>query len=187
MTTVLDEGLLGAFEEALRDAGARITDVWAPGLTDAEMDALTAPFALRLPEEARCWWRWHNGVIAGAQPPDWDLLPRRSLLDLATTLENFRGSRASRVVLYDGGDYWLEPLTDLPLIFFACDGPSGEPVPVHTQQDVEDPIRALPSIGELVARWTRLIRDGAFQTDDHGHWTWSFERIPEDVRRLGIY
>ena len=33
----------------------------APGLTDQQIDTLTAPYGIDLPEEARVWWRWHNG------------------------------------------------------------------------------------------------------------------------------
>ena len=33
-----------------------------PGLTDAEMDALTEPLGIVLPEEARVWWGWHDGT-----------------------------------------------------------------------------------------------------------------------------
>ncbi len=36
-----------------------------PGLSDAEMDALTDPLGLRLPPEARAWWGWHDFNRAG--------------------------------------------------------------------------------------------------------------------------
>jgi hypothetical protein len=186
MTIVLDNDLLADFEQALRDVGAKITEVWAPGLTDAEIDALTNQFDLRLPEEARRWWRWHNGVMAGTRGTDWSLTPGHPLFDLATAMEVFGSGREDRAELY-AVDYWIQPVGAKPLIFFACGGPHDEPVPVYTQQDIEDPVLATPSIGELVAQWTQLIRTDVFMTDDDGRWTWSFDRVPEDVRRLGIY
>jgi hypothetical protein len=186
MTTMLNDDILADFDQALRAAGAKITAAWAPGLSNAEIDALTQPFDLALPEEARRWWRWHNGVVTGTPGTDWSLTPRRSLFDLATALEIFGSSREDRAEL-DGVHSWIQPVGEKPLIFFACDGPDDEPVPVYTQQDIEDPILALPSIGELVALWAQLIRNGAFTTDDDGLWTWSFEKVPQGVRRLGIY
>jgi hypothetical protein len=186
VTSFLDDELLGHFERALHAVGAAITQVWAPGLDDAEIDALTAPHGFQLPEEARRWWRWHNGFVAGARPPDMDLTPRRPLMDLAETLELYGASRGAWLQLY-GFDRWLMPMADRPSVYFACDGAPEDPVPIHTQQDIEEPIQALPSIGELVKTWTELIETGVFTTNAHGHWEWDFGKIPQPIRQLGIY
>jgi hypothetical protein len=42
--------------------GAPIVDHLQPGLSDEQMDELTAPLGLSLPVEARRWWGWHDGV-----------------------------------------------------------------------------------------------------------------------------
>ena len=186
MTAFLDDELLADFERALTSAGSAITRVWAPGLSDAKIDQLTAPHKFSLPEEARRWWRWHNGFVAGTRPPFWELTPRRTLMDLPTTLESFATSRAALLQL-EGVDQWLRPLADLPRIFFACDGPLDEPVSIHTQQDIDDPILALPSIGELVKTWIELVDIGVFTADADGRWESDFDKIPEEIRQLGIY
>jgi hypothetical protein len=186
MTRLLDDELLSRFERALDAAGAAIIRVWAPGLEDAQINALTAPHGFRLPEEARRWWRWHNGFLPDTTSPDWELTPRRPLLDLADTLEIYAADRGARHQLY-GVDRWLMPVADRPNVYFACDGAPEDPVPIHTQQDIEEPIQALPSIGELVKTWTELIETGVFTTNAHGHWEWDFDNIPQPIRQLGIY
>jgi hypothetical protein len=186
MARFLDQALLAAFERALEDVGAVITQTWAPGLTDAEIDALCAPHGLVLPEEARRWWRWRNGFAEGTPPTSQDVVPRRALLDLAFVLEHFAPNRESDPELY-GRVRGLQPVGDQPTIWWDCSGAFDDPVPVRTQEDIDDPIPALPSIGALVIKWTELIETGVFVTDEQGVWTWDFERMPEDVRRLGIY
>ncbi len=62
--------------ELLLAALAELEQVWEqrdipirhhlqPGLTDVEIEQIMAPTGLTLPEEARAWWRWHNGVPDG--------------------------------------------------------------------------------------------------------------------------
>jgi hypothetical protein len=186
MTRFLDETVLADFEGALRSAGAAIAEAWAPGLNDAQIDELIAPHGIDLPEEARRWWRWHDGFVAGTPPPRRDLTPRRPLFDLAMTLEVFASGRAGMWQL-EGVDAWLQPAGSKPIIYFACDGARDEPVPVYAQEDIETPLLALPSIGELVAAWTELIEQRIFTTDSDGLWESDFEKIPPEIQQLGIY
>lgn len=185
MTDLLDDELLAAFEAALTSVDAAITRVWAPGLSDAEIDSLTAPHGFALPEEARRWWRWHNGVTVDVRPPANEITPRRPLLTLAESLGVFASDREARRQVH-GVDHWLMPVSDRPFLFFACGGPPDAPVPVFAEEDL-DPEPAMASIGELVKAWTELIETGAFTTDANGLWEWDFEKVPEAIRRLGIY
>jgi hypothetical protein len=41
MTRVLSDELLAEFETVLRSVNAAITEVWEPGLSDEQIDALT--------------------------------------------------------------------------------------------------------------------------------------------------
>ena len=63
---MLDRQLLGELEARWHAEGAPITERLTPGLSDEEIDAITAPLGIRLPAEARLWWQWHNGVPASA-------------------------------------------------------------------------------------------------------------------------
>jgi cell wall assembly regulator SMI1 len=58
----LTEALLEDLAAQWRKHDAPIARRLAPGLSDAEMDALAAPLGLGVPPEARAWWGWHNGA-----------------------------------------------------------------------------------------------------------------------------
>ncbi len=62
MAQILDHDLLRSLVDALRAQGAPVADRLSPGLTDARIDELTVPYGITLPEEARVWWRFSNGV-----------------------------------------------------------------------------------------------------------------------------
>jgi hypothetical protein len=64
--TILDESLLDGLVAALRAQGAPIVDHLNAGIADAELDVLTAPLGIKLPAEARAWWRYANGVPRSA-------------------------------------------------------------------------------------------------------------------------
>lgn len=186
MTRVLSDELLAEFDGALRSVNAAITEVWEPGLSDEQIDVLTQPLGLRLPEEARLWWRWHNGFAPDTRAPRWDITPARPLFDLQMTLEDFESSRGA-VLQLEGATARLSPVGDAPWIFFDCEGPDDAPVPIYVGDHGEAQRLVLPSIGELVAVWIDLIKTGAFATDEHGNWrhdTW--EQVPAEVRRLGV-
>jgi cell wall assembly regulator SMI1 len=59
---ILDRQLLNRLEREWRAQGAPLVEHLSDGLSDAEIDRLTEPIGLRLPNEPRAWWRWHNGV-----------------------------------------------------------------------------------------------------------------------------
>ena len=186
MRRLLDNELLTNFERALESVGARITHVWAAGISDGEMDRLSAPVDIDLPEEARVWWRWHNGFVPDASPSDWELTPRRPLLDLKTSIEEYESARGAMRQL-DGAEARLRPVADQPWIYFDCAGAREEPVPIYISGHAEGHRLVLPSIAELVQHWTRLIETGVFETNQAGSWEWDFERVPPDVAELGIY
>jgi hypothetical protein len=186
MMHVLNADILADFECALRSVGAAITQVWAPGLDDGQIDALVAPIGIDLSEEARIWWRWHDGLRPDTSGAQTYLTPGRPLNSLAQALDLFESARGMMLDL-DRVDARLRPVLGDPWIFFACDGPRDAPVPIYVDGR-DDPQRfALPSIGELVLTWTRLIDEGGYTTDADGLWEWDFEKIPEDIRRIGVY
>jgi hypothetical protein len=178
--TLLDTDLLERFEDSLRSVGAAITETWAPGLTDEEIDRAVRKAGLRLPEEARRWWRWHNGTVPGTRPPRWDLLPSRPLLDLDTVVDQLLDD-------IDPSSHLLQPLPDQPWIFFDCRVEPDQPVPIVVSGHGQDDRVVLPSIGELVTIWVDLIETGAFATNPDGTWQWEFDRIPAEIRELGVY
>jgi cell wall assembly regulator SMI1 len=59
---LLTEELLEGLAARWRAQGMPIADALRPGLSDDEIDRLTAPLGLTLPREARTWWGWHDGA-----------------------------------------------------------------------------------------------------------------------------
>jgi hypothetical protein len=187
VTRVLSDELLDEFDGALRLVGAAITEVWEPGLSDSQIDALTKPFGLQLPEEARKWWRWHNGFAPDTRAPRWDITPDRPLFDLQMTLEDFESSREA-VLQLEGATARLQPVGSSPWIFFDCEVARDAPVPICVGGHGEGQRRVLPSIGELVAVWIDLIRTGVYAIDANGNWQGGVEeRCPPEVLKLGVF
>jgi cell wall assembly regulator SMI1 len=59
---MLTEDLLDELEGHWRRQRAPLVEGLQPGLTDQDIDELTAPLEIRLPREARMWWQWHDGA-----------------------------------------------------------------------------------------------------------------------------
>jgi hypothetical protein len=187
-TQLLDRKLLDEFEARLRALGAGIVDGWAPGLTDDQIDALVRPIGIDLPEEARVWWRWHNGVQPGSNCETWDIMPDRSLSTLEESLDLYVERRDWA---RDAGfpEILLSPDSAFPIILFQCAGERHAPVPVYVLEDwaAEAPRLALPSIGELVRTWISYIDLGLATTDADGSWRRDRHRYPQEILDLGVY
>jgi hypothetical protein len=184
---LLDDPLLDELTLALHTA-AISTDSWAPGLGDDEIDALMEPHGFDLPEEARRWWRWHNGYVEGTGPPWVGVTPNRPLLSLEQVLDLHASTKDESREIW-GADRWLMVFVDRPSIFFACNGARDAPVPIRTQEDVDGPEPVLPSIGELVKVWIELINTSVFPAGVEGEWDWDwdFGRLPQRIVDLGVY
>jgi len=183
---LLDDELLDRFEARLRKAGAAVVENWAPGLTDAQIDELLVPLGIDLPEEARRWWRWHDGALRVAPAPT-EISPGRVHLPLRYAAGEYAAARDEMPELY-GMEGLLSPVSDLPAVCFHCVVPRDAPVPIYILGDwVADPELVLPSIGELVEVWIGLIDRGVWTTAADGRWEWDHERLPPDVLEFGIY
>ena len=187
MPIFLDQKLLGSFEARLRAAGALIVDAWAPGLTDAEIDALLEPLGIDLPEEARVWWRWHNGFVPGSSQLSRQITPSRWLTALETAADLYADMRDP---MRDAGDPegLLSPVGEQPTVYVQCAGSKDAPGPVYSQSAWADrPRLVLPSIGELVMTWISYIDRGVFATNPDGTWiAGARPPHPPDVQELGV-
>jgi hypothetical protein len=161
MAAVLDEDLLRAFESSLRAIGAPIVKHWASGLDDAAIDELVVPLDLRLPEEARVWWRWRNGTRSDAPGRERCIMPGRDLLSLQAALVGTADFWAVLPELWGIDRRLLKLVGEQPRIWIDGSGPRSKPAAIYTQNDGSEPPRlALPSMGALVTIWTRLIDTG---------------------------
>jgi hypothetical protein len=177
-----DAELLDRFEDRLRGAGALVADALAPGLTDEQIDELLLPAGIDLPEEARVWWRWHDGTR-----PDAPAIARtfggREPCSLDSTVELYELERSSVVELY-GLDGLLVPVDERPHIYFDCAGSRDEPVAIFWQNDVETPTAVLGSIGDLVIGWLELLDCGAWAVQRDGTFVVQQDRVPAHLTQI---
>lgn len=180
--------LLEELEQRWRDRGLPILDQLRPGLTDDEIDDLMAPLGLELPEEARVWWRWHDGADLTGTSGEWAFSPAGSVVftPLARQVEHYREmpSRSSALAGRAGRDedFWWRPswfaLTQgRPEVVCDCAAP-GPASPIYAYdvsmwEGLHTP-RA-DSFGQVVTWWIRAYDDGIWRYD-HGKWTLDFER-----------
>jgi hypothetical protein len=174
-------GLLDRLEAAVRVAGAPIASHWAPGATDEQLDELFVPLGIALPDEARCWFRWHDGTRPGAPVTEVYLghgIPLSADLIAEFFAEDIEDERATIV-----NNGLLQMFPGKPIIFFRVDGPPDQEVPVYWQDDIEDPTERWPSIAAFVATILELIETKAWlpPTCDQGSWH------PAPGRLYGLY
>lgn len=186
---VLDDELLADFEVRLRRIGAAVVEHWAPGLDDRRIDELLAPLGIDLPEEARVWWRWHNGTLPNAPPTATEIIPSREQAPLEGAV-SMAATAGLMVETFDIPELakLLHLVSRKPIIYVDCNGPREAPAPIFSQNDEpECPVLALSSIGELITIWSRLIDDGVFATTSDGQWQrLDPDRIPPELRSRGI-
>jgi len=173
---VLTVERLQQLEERWREVGAPIVANLRSGLTESEIDTLTAPLGLQLPDEARTWWRWHDGVSADVPLRDdravgvfWPYQP------LAEVVERCLRWREISDQVAAGGEprwflsTWLPISSEDPLAILVCDcgSEAGAPTPIRriTPPEGQPPPEPLcASFDELVQRWIAAI--------DCGLWTY---------------
>jgi hypothetical protein len=181
MPRLLDLDLLQRLEAAWRAQGALIADALAPGLTDAEIDHLTAA-GLQLPAEARLWWGWHNGATGTTSQSD-DIGHDVIIYSLGQALEEFRND------LGGGGE--LAPASWLPLAqvtggLLCIDCTPAEIAPVHRVDWQTGFTPGTDSMGELVERWLEMYEAGAWTWNPSGWWDYHDDRAPEWVGRIAV-
>jgi len=184
---LLHTDLLEELAARWRAQRAPIADGLRPGLSDAEIDALTGPLDLDLPEEARVWWGWHDGV---ARHPSGLLVYQQMggiglpFFSLEEAVARYRSRRSMAVDAATHGrpgeplssaDYWWHPswfpITDTDwaaTIACDCDVAAGAPSPVrvvHWEDYSEAGAVAASSLGEVVRWWIEALDSGRFRYD----------------------
>jgi hypothetical protein len=179
---LLSVELLDEFLGELRRLGAPAAETLAPGLSDAEIDALLLPLGIDLPDEARVWWRWRNGTDPSA-PAGRTLFGDRHFLSLQQNLVTYEDVNATWED--DGYGKLLKPVGQRPSIFFDCRGARTAPVPVLWAEDIDPPEPFAPSIGSLIRRWVEVLRSGEITVGEDGIWDYGrFTGGP--IREIGF-
>jgi cell wall assembly regulator SMI1 len=186
--TLLTDDLLDQLAARWRDQHAPITALLRPGLTDEEIDATTAPAGIRLPEEARRWWRWHDGALPDALSrggaahigPNIEFLSlTQAVAERAETLELFRQLREAGDTRY-WSESWLPIAPTRDPLVVDCGVGMNDPVPVRAflLEDSDGGRGATESIGALVRLWIDAFDRGAWvYREAEGNWLYDWEKL----------
>jgi hypothetical protein len=174
-----------------------VIDRLRPGLTDAEMDALTEPLGIVLPDEARAWWGWHDGTdpvrIDPIRGEEFAMLaPGRTFLPLSHAVKH---CQMLRELLWEGQeshDLWrqwlpLNTLEDPTVLDCAADAPAR----VFRLQ-FQFPARrlGLPTLGTLVDAYIEAFDTGVWWLEQPGHdnsqWRQDLDKIAERASLLNL-
>jgi len=178
---ILTTTLLERFYAALDAQQMPIATVLAPGLSDAEIDELTAPLGIALPDELRLLWKWHDGVNAPPPPRDanYGLGPDRWFAPLSKMVEACITWREIAAEVSETMQTW-EP-TWFPVVLGGVTPAADtavapdEPTPIH----MVDPHLSrwprepdLPSLGALIEIWTIALEERVIRREPDSGRLW---------------
>lgn len=181
--------LLERLKEHWREQGAPILESLQPGLGAAQMDELVAPLAISLPDEAREWWGWHNGVPAAAGRIRRRMTADHEFLSLEDAVAE---CLELRDIARRGGDQvqegifrstWLPLAVTMssPVVVCETAGDAHGPAPVYLLDwgghETSHRVPAADSITEMVGYWLKGYEAGLYTyLPDAGYWYFDFDR-----------
>ncbi len=199
----LSTELLGRLESSLLTQDAPVVSRLNPGLSDSEIDELSAQIGLHLPDEARLWWKWHDGASPLSDDPyggnACTVGPQRRIWTLAETIT----ARADELELAkevepDDPDYWWNPswlpFTTAPTAV-DCTPDDDGCCAVRNTDPMWDPNDRGPqvaaSIGELVELWIYALDNRIWRWDpsigDRGGWFQDHDLVTPELRRTSQF
>lgn len=184
--------LLERLRSYWRDQGAPIATLLQPGLTDAEMDAVISPIGLRLPEEARAWWGWHNGAVRTTSRDErlmthlYEFLPLDEAVEQYCLIQQWLDKLGRNPWDPIWQKSWLPLAMTSSRPILVCDTDSsahaGMPIYVVSWGDSEDAhlYPAAGSLREVVSCWLRAFSEEiwAYSATDQD-WRFDFDRKQE--------
>lgn len=190
---LLSGDLLNQLESRWRAQHAPLVEHLAAGLDDAQIDELTRPLGLRVPPEARAWWRWHNGVSSHAITrrieremvgSGWAFLPLGEAVERTATerrrARETAGEKAETLLWRTG---WLVVAEDLHGGVFAvdCIDAVREAAPIYYIEGEIGQERFQPrtrTFGEMITWWIEGLDDGTIAYDaTSSRWNYDWERL----------
>jgi hypothetical protein len=197
---LLTQGLLSQLADAWTAQGTPIAGRLAPGLSDDEMDELTAPLGLRLPVEARVWWGWHDGA---PWRPGGELTPERSIgpgveyMPLRDAVKDYLMDREIFAEI-EGDPEPFRPAAYFPItrtsgpVLCDCSVAEGAPSPIYYTHTYGEPLEELErpaarSFGEMVGWWIDALNDGAWLWNPaSGRWSYFLEKLDPARELTGL-
>jgi cell wall assembly regulator SMI1 len=181
--------MLERLKERWREQDAPILEALQPGLSDARMDELVAPLGISLPDEAREWWGWHNGVPGAA-----GRIKRRmtAIFEFLSLEDAVTECLELREIARSGGDQvapgifrptWLPLAVTMSSPVAVCEtaGDPHQPAPVYLLDwggyESSHRVPAADSITEMVGYWLKGYEAGLYTyLPDKGRWYFDFDR-----------
>ena len=195
----LSSELLNRLEQTWVEQHAPLASHLRPGLTDTQMDDITAPLGVLLPPEARLWWGWHDGVDAPGPYRLWATGAGQYLLSLQESVAEALFQRSLQDALTDPNstaptvDLWR--LTRVPAIdsmsgsLIAIDTADRGPLsPVYWKDRDGNSSRppVVPSLGTMISWWIDALEDGLGYDRTTGQWRSEFDGVPDDRARTHV-
>ena len=194
---MLSPALLDELERHWRSQQVPIVSRLRPGLSGAEMDELTAPLGVRLPDEARTWWGWHDGAETTRNTHLRSIGSGFAFLSLAEALEETRSQRSIAIDddVYSAEEWWspswLAMTQQNGSIVCDCAVARGQPSPIRRvwwgSTAPENAAIKARSLGELLSWWIEAYDVGAWSyLPDSVGWDYQPERLRFELRTLGL-
>jgi hypothetical protein len=192
----LDQALLDMLYERWAERKLPILNHLRPGLIDAQIDELTAPLGITMPEEARVWWRWHDGAELNPNRNfKGDFGPNHYYMPLGQCVQMCARGRDGLAFDRENPDtwYWVSgwfPFTTVGTLTLIDTGVSrDDPVPVRAYfpQDGEPYPIGLPSIGMLIEAYIDAMDRGVWiWLDDQQRLGYDFDKVTPEDEQLGL-
>ena len=170
---ILDRALIERLIAALREQHAPMVEHLNPGLTEEEIAALVAPLGQTLPQEAKAWWGYADGVPLDAPEStslslSWSWRPLAETVAMCRRMREIASKDSAPDEPNDFADSWLPVVRGDGILVMDTAQPVIAPVYTidwHTYDPDDPPGPRLPSLGTLVASWALALESGALLFD----------------------
>lgn len=197
--------LLERLEARWLQQGAPIAFALAPGLTAGAIEARVGQLAYPLPDEARWWFSWHNGVVARAPgkeqgqrarlgPSTFEALSLEESVrfyhrNIVIARETVRSDDVPVSAYWDTSWFPIAASLHSSFLTVDCSVPPNEPTPIRVVEG-QDERRAqvlAGSLSEVIELWIRMFELGVLWFD-MGRDEWKFDdtEMPPNVPALLI-
>jgi len=187
-TNVLQE--LNRFEQLSRDRGAVNVERMRPGIDPERIRSLELEYGVRLPDDAKAVWLWHDGVADQDETLTvrfWG--PAHYFLDLESSLRDARAQLISRNagdVFRRPGSSWLTLGHHTVSAVIDITEPHAADSPVLVS-DATAAIEEYPvmTLSERIRMWNSAIDDHVWYLGNDRQWNRHLDRALADRARKG--
>jgi hypothetical protein len=182
---------LRGLEDRFRAQNAPVAHLLRPGLSDNQIDALTAELPFRFSDELRCLYRWHDG----ADETDDDtgehaFVPGMDVIaPLAQAVQEYhRWIEAPSIPQEPYSPTWFPINLGRTIIVVESGVAAGTAGALHSLDTHSEWLydRA-PSLLHAVRLWNKMLDDGYWIYDEFEHdWEDHYLDIPEELRATGL-